>query len=391
MEKKPLILVTGATGYIGGRLIPRLLAAGYGVRALVRGEPQRLSGRPWYDQIEVAVADVLKPETLEAVMKDVTVAYYLVHSMEGTAKFAKRDIEAARNFARAAAKAGVQRIIYLGGLGDSNSDLSEHLRSRQATGEALTGAGVPVTEFRAGMVVGSGSLSFEMLRSLCERLPVMICPKWVYTRTQPIAIGDVLAYFLAALDQPQSAGQIIEIGGATVLSYRDMMGIYSRMRGLQRFFVPWPMLTPALSSYWVHWMTPIPAKLARPLVLGLRNEVVVRNDLAQQLFPDIHPVDFPVAVDRALRNIEDGRVETVWNDALISSNGDIPPIYLTEEQGMLIERRTRQVTAARGGLSRRHRHRRQTRLACLPSLMGIARAFGSSDGWGRSAPRSPQS
>jgi uncharacterized protein YbjT (DUF2867 family) len=345
MENKPLILVTGSTGYVGGRLIPRLLAAGYRVRALVRGEPERLAGRTWYEQIDIVIGDALKPETLPTAMTDVEVAYYLVHSMGGDAKFAQRDMQAARNFSQAAAKAGVQRIIYLGGLGDSNSNLSEHLRSRQATGAALTEAGVPVTEFRAGMVVGSGSLSFEMMRSLCERLPVMICPRWVYTRTQPIAIRDVLAYFIAALEKPKCAGEIIEIGGATVLSYRDMMATYARLRGLQRIFIPWPLLAPGLSSYWVHWMTPIPRKVARPLILGLRNEVVVRNDLAQKLFPNIRPIDFPLAVHKALGRIEDGDVETIWNDALVSSRGDIPPVYLTQEQGMLIERRTRQVNA----------------------------------------------
>jgi hypothetical protein len=173
----------------------------------------------------------------------------------------------------------------------------------------------------------------------------MLCPRWVYTRTQPIAIRDVLAYFMAALAQPESAGQIVEIGGATVLSYRDMMAVYARLRRLHRLFIPWPLLAPGLSSYWVHWMTPIPSKLARPLILGLRNEVIVRDQLAQQLFPDIHPIDFPLAVHLALERIEEGNVETIWNDALISSNGDIPPVYLTQEQGMLIERRTRQVHA----------------------------------------------
>jgi uncharacterized protein YbjT (DUF2867 family) len=345
-DQKPLILMTGATGYVGGRLIPRLLHAGYRVRTLVRGEPERLAGRSWYETVEVVIGDALKPETLPAAFAGVEVAYYLIHSMGGSdAEFAKRDLKAARSFAQAAAKAGVKRIIYLGGLGDSNSDLSEHLRSRQATGAALSEAGVPVTEFRAGMVVGSGSLSFEMLRSLCERLPVMLCPKWVYTHTQPIAIQDVIAYFIAALKEPESAGKIIEIGGATVLSYKDMMAVYARLRGFHRIFIPWPLLAPGLSSYWVHWITPIRARMARPLILGLRNEVVVRNNLAKKLFPQIHPVDFALAVHKALSRTEGGDVETIWSDALVSSSGDIPPVYFTEEQGMLIERRTLQVHA----------------------------------------------
>jgi uncharacterized protein YbjT (DUF2867 family) len=342
---KPLILVTGATGYIGGRLIPQLLAAGYGVRALVRGEPERLADRPWYQAIDVKVGDTLKAESLPQAMAGVSVAYYLVHSMATTAKFAQRDIQAARNFAQAAAKAGAERIIYLGGLGDGSSELSEHLRSRQATGAALGESGIPVTEFRAGMVVGSGSISFEMLRYLCERLPVMLCPRWVYTRTQPIAIADVLAYLVAALAQPQSAGKVVEIGGATILSYRDMMAIYARLRKLPRIFLPWPLLAPGLSSYWVHWVTPIPSKMARPLILGLRNEVIVRDEVAKQLFPQIQPVDYPLAVHKALARLEKGDIETVWNDALVSSSGDIPPAYFTQEQGMLIERRTLQVQA----------------------------------------------
>jgi uncharacterized protein YbjT (DUF2867 family) len=278
-------------------------------------------------------------------MEGVEIAYYLIHSMSGSEQFAQRDIDAARAFGAAAKAAGVGRIIYLGGLGDDESDLSEHLRSRQATGEALREAGVPVTEFRAGMVVGSGSISFEMLRALTERLPVMILPRWVFTRTQPIAIRDVLAYLSAAPQQPASAGEIIEIGGADVLTYRDMMVIYARLRGLQRWFTRVPVLTPTLSAYWVHWITPVSADLAHPLILGLRNEVVVRSDRSRELFPDIHPIDFAKAADLALARIERGDVETIWSDALVSSRGNVKPVYFTEEQGLLIERRELQVDA----------------------------------------------
>ena len=347
-EQPPLILVTGATGYVGGRLVPRLLDAGYRVRVVVRGSAARLNGRPWIGQVEVMVGDVLAPETLAAALTGVTVAYYLVHSMGGGGgHFAQRDLDAARAFSMAAKQAGVARIIYLGGLGDAGSSLSEHLRSRQDTGNALREAGVPVTEFRAGMVVGSGSISFEMVRALCERLPVMLCPRWVFTRTQPIAIRDLLAYLLAALQQPASAGEIVEIGGSDVLTYRDMMAIYARLRGLRRWFIRVPVLTPGISAYWLRWITPVSASLAHPLIQGLRNELVARGTRARELFPAIQPMDYAKAVDLALKRIEEGQVETIWSDALVSaaSQGSVPAVLLTEEQGMLIERREVEVDA----------------------------------------------
>lgn len=344
-KKASLALVTGATGYVGGRLIPRLLAQGYRVRALVRGGVERLNGRSWQNQVEIAVGDVLEPSSLTNAFTGVEIAYYLIHSMSGNKAFSQRDITAAQNFARAAAEAGVKRIIYLGGLGDPEAALSEHLRSRQETGVALRQFGVPVTEFRAGMIVGSGSLSFEMVRNLTERLPVMIAPRWVYTRTQPIAIRDVLNYLMAAPNVPESVGQIIEIGGADVLRNADMMQTYARIRGLRRFIIPVPVLTPHLSSYWVHWTTPVPASVVRPLIAGLRNELIVRDDLAKQLFPDIEPLDFETAVRLALARVENGDIETVWSDAIASSQGDIKPVYLTQEQGMLIERRQKKVEA----------------------------------------------
>jgi uncharacterized protein YbjT (DUF2867 family) len=345
-EVTPLrILVTGATGYIGGRLTPSLLAAGYRVRVLVRGDASRLTGRPWRDQVEIVRGDVLQPDSLAAALQGVDTAYYLIHSMSGHTTFRARDSEAARNFAQAAATAGVQHIIYLGGLGAAESQLSEHLRSRQETGEALRSSGLPVTEFRAGMVVGSGSLSFEMLRNLTERLPIMLCPRWVFTRTQPIAIRDVLSYLMAALHTPASWGRIIEIGGADVLTYADMMLGYAQVRGLRRLLLPVPVLSPGLSSHWVHWMTPVSSAIARPLVEGLRNELVVREPVARTLFPQIQPLDYATAVTLALARIEKGEVETIWSDALASSQGDLPPVYLTQEQGMLIERRQKTVNA----------------------------------------------
>jgi len=332
------VLVTGATGYIGGRLVPRLLESGFRVRCLAR-DPARLQGRPWLAQVEVGAGDCLRTETLPAAMQNVEVAFYLVHSMASGHDFEQRDVLAARNFATAARAAGVQRIIYLGGLGDPGSSLSEHLRSRQETGAVLRETGVPVTEFRAPVIVGSGSLSFEIIRYLTERLPVMICPRWLYTRAQPIAIRNVLDYLVAALDTPASAGRIIEIGGADVLTYGDLLRGYAKARGLKRWLVPVPVLTPRLSSYWVHLVTPVPAVIARPLIQGLRNDVIVRDDLARRLFPQIQPLDYVTAVRLALANLETGQVETAWSDALASSQGDAAPVVLATQEGIILERR----------------------------------------------------
>ena len=340
-----LVLVTGATGYIGARLIPRLLEMGYPVRAMVR-DPRRLEGRPWMEEIEVAAGDVLRPDTLPAALAGVSYAYYLIHSMAGSGDFHDRDIVAARNFGAAAEAAGVARIIYLSGLGEeSDEDLSEHLSSRHATGDALRESGVPVTELRAAVIVGSGSLSFEMVRDLTERLPVMIVPKWAATRIQPIGIRDVLAYLVATLETPASAGRIIEVGGADVLTYADMMKQYAEERRLRRWLIHVPVLTPRLSSYWVHWVTPVSAAIARPLIEGLRNEVVVHDPLAREMFPDIEPSDYRTAVRRALVRVREGDIESIWSDALSSSQGDRKPAFFTLEQGMFIERREQLVDA----------------------------------------------
>jgi uncharacterized protein YbjT (DUF2867 family) len=332
------VLVTGATGYVGGRLVPLLVERGYRVRVLAR-DRDRLEGRPWLDRVELVLGDVLDPATLPAALDGVYAAYYLIHSMGSHGNFGQRDLRAARNFAQAAAETGVARIIYLGGLGKPGSELSEHLRSRQETGAALREAGVPVTEFRASILVGSGSVSFEMIRSLTERLPVMICPRWVYTRTQPIAIDDALTYLVAALETSESQGQIIEIGGRDVLTYRDMMLTYARLRGLRRFIIPVPLLTPRLSSYWVHLVTPIPSTIAQPLIKGLSVEVIVTDDRARRLFPQITPMDYETAVARALASLEAGEVETSWSDALVSSQGDTRAFIFTTQDGMLIEQR----------------------------------------------------
>lgn len=347
-NNQQLCLVTGVTGYIGGRLVPWLLECGYRVRVLTR-DIDRLQGRGWIEEVEVVEADVLNPETLPQAMQNVDVAYYLIHSMSGTKNesFHERDMQAARNFGKAASEYKLDRIIYLGGLGNPEDNLSKHLRSRQKTGECLREFGVPVTEFRAAIVVGSGSKSFEMMRYLTDRVPVMICPKWVYSKVQPIAIRNVLQYLVEALDIPETKNEIIQIGGKSVITYAEMMQIYARINNLKRFLIPVPVLSPRLSSYWVHWVTPIPSSLAQPLIEGLKNDVVVYDDKARKFFPDIELLSYEEAVKRALDKITDPReVETTWNDALLSSKGDERPVELETKEGLNIERRFRIVEAS---------------------------------------------
>ncbi|HEX8908212.1 MAG TPA: SDR family oxidoreductase [Anaeromyxobacteraceae bacterium] len=338
------VLVTGATGYIGGLLVPNLLEAGHAVRVLARA-PGRVAGRPWSAKVEVVRGDVLQPQTLAPALAGCDAAYYLVHSMGAPSSFHERDLAAAGHFATAAGAASLRRIVYLGGLGDDGAALSEHLASRHATGARLRGGAVPVTELRAAIVVGAGSVSFEMIRYLVERLPVMLCPRWVYQRVQPIAVRDVLAYLRAALESPRAEGQIVEIGGADVLSYRELMLGYAALRGLRRWLIPVPVLSPRLSSHWVHWMTPVPQGLARPLIEGLRSEVVVRGDLARRLFPAVAPLSYREALAEALGQLDRGEIETRWSDALATSQGDLAPVELTTDRGLLIERRQLAVAA----------------------------------------------
>lgn len=338
MDRAETILVTGATGYIGGRLIPRLIKEGRRVRVLVRNRAKALS-RPWADRVEIVAGDILCPDDLSQAVEGVGFAYYFIHSMTKGANFHDLDIKAARAFGQATSEAGVKRIIYLGGLGDPQANLSPHLRSRQETGIALGESGVPVTEFRAAVVVGSGSISFEIVRYLAERLPIMICPTWVYSRIQPIAVDDLLEYLFSALDTPQSSGAIVEVGGSDTTTYKGLMLGYARARGLRRLLIPVPVLTPRLSSYWVHWMTPIPAGITAPLVEGLRNDVVVTNALARSLFPHIEPRDFASAIGSVIRDLEQGRIDTAWSDAAGPAAGlqEAPP--RESRQGMLVERR----------------------------------------------------
>jgi len=312
------VLVTGATGYIGGRMVPRLLAAGWAVRCLARS-PRKLNDRPWIDdpRVEVVGCDLGADEgDLPAALAGCAAAYYLVHSMVAAGgDYARRDREMARRFAVAAAEAEVGRIVYLGGLGELGDDLSEHLASRREVEDVLDSGDVPVTALRAAMIVGSGSASFEILRYLVERLPVMVTPKWVRTECQPISIRDVLGYLVDCLEVPETAGCRLDVGGPDVLSYRRLMEIMAEERGLpRRWVVPVPVLTPHLSSLWIHLVTPIGAHLARPLADGLRNRVVVRDDAAQRLMPR-RLQGVREAIRSALDSVEHREVETTWSNA----------------------------------------------------------------------------
>ena len=344
MDSPATVLVTGATGYIGGRLTPRLLEEGHRVRVLVRSAA-RVHSRSWADQVEIVEGDALDREILSRALAGVDCAYYLIHSMGSGAGFHELDVEAARLFGQAAREAGVWRIVYLGGLGDPDAGLSQHLRSRQETGRALREGGVPVAEFRAAVIVGSGSLSFEMIRYLVERLPVMVCPRWVYSRIQPIAVGDVLDYLAAALTNAACGDKVIEIGGEGATTYRGMMLGYARARGLRRWLVPVPVLTPRLSSYWVHWITPIPSGVSAPLIEGLRNEVVVTDQAARELFPAIAPRDYDAAIAEVIEDLEQGRIETTWSDAHNAPDAPDSLSRVESHEGMIFERRTRQVDA----------------------------------------------
>ncbi|WP_069758541.1 SDR family oxidoreductase [Streptomyces sp. LUP47B] len=315
-------LVTGASGYIGGRLVPELLSAGHRVRCLARS-PDRLRDQPWADRAEVVAGDVTDAASVARALAGMDVAYYLVHTMSSGKDFEETDRRAARIFAEQARIAGVRRIVYLSGLtpaGVPERELSPHLRSRAEVARILLDSGVPTAVLRAAVVIGSGSASFEMLRYLTERLPVMVTPSWVHTRIQPVAVRDVLRALVAGARMPSDVNRAFDIGGPEVLTYRQMMLRYAAVAGLpRRIILPVPVLTPGLSSHWVGLVTPVPASIARPLTESLRHEVVCHeNDIARHLpGPPGRPIGFDDAVRLALQRVREARVTTRWSSASV--------------------------------------------------------------------------
>ena len=312
-SEEPVVLLTGASGYVGGRLLKALEKSGVRLRCLAR-LPDYLRPRA-AAETEVVRGDVLDRASLDAALRNASTAYYLVHSMGSAGSFEEKDREGARNFAAAARAAGVRRIIYLGGLGDSSAELSTHLRSRHEVGDLLRESGVQVIEFRASIIIGSGSLSFEMVRALAERLPVMITPKWVAVKAQPIAINDMIDYLVEALKLEVEGNPIYEIGGADVVSYGDILREYSRQRGLLRLMIPVPVLTPRLSSLWLGLVTPLYARVGRKLIDSMIHPTVVRDDGALRVFL-IRPRGMRDAIALALRNEDLDYRGTRWSDAM---------------------------------------------------------------------------
>lgn len=321
------VLVTGATGYIGGRLVPELLGAGHRVRVLAR-TPAKLAGEPWLDDVEAIQGDLDDGQAVAKALVGIDAAYYLAHSMGGAADFASHDREVAATFRSAADAAdGLAQIVYLGGLGDErDAELSPHLKSRHEVGRVLAGGKVPVTELRAAVIIGSGSASFEMLRNLTDVLPVMITPRWVSTRCQPIAIRDILHWLVRSIETPDARGRVLEVGGPEVVTYEDMMRAYADVAELrERIVIRVPFLTPHLSSHWVGLVTPLPLGLARPLIASLVNEVVILDRSVQEVMPH-EPLSLRAALELAVRRVEDLAVPSRWSDATLPGRTPADPM-----------------------------------------------------------------
>jgi uncharacterized protein YbjT (DUF2867 family) len=308
-----LILVTGATGYIASRLIPRLLDSGYKVRAVARN-PLRLKGRAWYNRIEIVQADVTSPETIAHALDGVHTAYYLIHNMSHGRGYTTLELDSARSFTSAAEQAGVEHIIYLGGLADPEQHIAPHMRSRIETGRVLREGNVPVTEFRAGVITGSGSISFEMIRFMTELFPIVPGPLWMKNKSQPIAIQNVIDYLFAALTNPNGRDGVFEIGGPDIHAYRDLMIRYARARGLKRTMFLLPGIPVSLMAFGVGLMTPVPYPIAYALIGGLSTDSIVKHPDVLQAFPEVELIDFDSATKDALKKTHPEHIERVWDD-----------------------------------------------------------------------------
>ena len=326
---KKTILVTGASGFVGNSLIPNLLEKGYPVRVLVR-TPQNLEGRTWLSAVQVAKGDLLDPQSLPTALKDVSTAYYLIHNMSSGKQYETREIISANNFSTAASQAGLEHIIYLGGLAHKAEAIGSHLRSRLETGDTLREGTVPVTEFRASLIIGSGSISFEMIRFLTERLPLLVGSTGLRNLAQPIAIQDVLEYLLAALEMPTVRSLTYEIGGGEVLSYAGTMLTYAQERGLKRACILLPWVPPGIMAFLVGKLAPIPARIAGPLIGGMHGSSIVRDGAAKQAFPGIKPLGYRSAVRLALEMLHPEQLDPVWRTR--QSDGAIM------QEGFLIEK-----------------------------------------------------
>jgi len=308
-----LILVTGATGFIAARLIPRLLDLGYRIRALAR-DPRRLRGRTWIRQIEVVAGDVTNPSSLVPALEGVHTAYYFIHNMSAGRGYTERELEGAQNFSQAAAAAGIEQIIYLGGLADPEQHIAPHMRSRIETGMILRQGSIPVTEFRAGVIAGSGSISFEMIRFMTELFPIVPGPAWLNNKSQPIAVQNIIDYLCAALTNPNGRGQVFEIGGPEITLYKDLMLRYARIRGLRRRLLLLPKMPVWFMAFGVGLLTPVPRRIAHALIEGLSADSVVKHDQARRVFPEVKLIGFDEAARAALSRLSPRVIERVWDD-----------------------------------------------------------------------------
>ena len=344
------VLVTGATGYIGGRLVHRLLEDGFDVRCMTR-DPEQLQLDPWRDRVEVVAADALVPDTLDAALAGCDTAYFLIHAMGlGNKEFSELDRQAATNFAAAAERASLSRIVYLGGLGEDTDSLSRHLASRREVGQILANGATPVTALRAAVIIGSGSVSFEMIRHLTEILPVIMRPDWMRSRCQPIAVRNVLEILVSVIDDPEPVNRTYDIGGPDVLTYEEMMQGYAKVAGLRkRVLLPLPIFSARLSAFVVGLATPLPQAIAGPLIGSLLNDVVVRQESPPGFEPETL-FSYEIAVGRALERISHAEVETRWSDAVTSPAAPIPSDPIWSGARMEVDKQIVSSTASKADL-----------------------------------------